>query len=216
MARHESKHAQRQFGIAQCFLALQEDPAVHHGELGIREPRPQILKLAVERRARRRKFLQKLQGDAMNQPRLAEINSHPIRRGERVSARRPDFVGGCLVLRHPCKRIVVAPMSEVEKAAYRHQKIESGVESFTEPRRQQRIFVRPCALFLHRGNQRKPVSEVVIAQPARAVLHIGLQVEDGVSEFIVAAVGQVRQALDDGSRLARHQLGDELIVQPIE
>ena len=152
----------------------------------------------------------------MNQPRVAEIDPHPIRRGERVGARRADLVGGCLVLRHPCERIVVAPMAEVEKAAHGHQKIESGVESFAEPRRQQRLFVRPCALFLHRGNQRQPVSEIVIAQPARAILHIGLQVEDGVPEFVVAAVGQVRQALDDGSRLARHQLGNQLIVQTIE
>ena len=129
MPRHKAKHTQGQFGIVQRFLALKENPAVNHGELGVRQPRPQTLKLSVKGGARRRKLLEQLQGHAMNQPRVPEIDSHPIRCGQRAAARRADSLGRGFVLGQPGERVVVPAVSEMQKASYGHQELQRRVES---------------------------------------------------------------------------------------
>lgn len=101
----------------------------------------------------------------------------------------------------------------MQKAANGHQEIERGFEFRPQPGRQKLGFLRPVAFFFHRREERKPVREVVIAQPAGPVLHVGLQVKDGVAKLVVAAAREVRQALNDGSRLACHDLGNHVVVQ---
>ena len=103
------------------------------------------------------------------------------------ACRHADPSRGGFVLRRPGERVVVAPVAEMKKAADRNQKVERRVELLPQRRRQQRLLVRPAALFLHCGDQRQPVRQVVVAQAARPIFHIGLEMKDGVAEFVVPA-----------------------------
>jgi hypothetical protein len=55
--RHESKSAQYKFGLSQGLSVLEKHQAVDDGELGVRKPRPHVLKLTVKGRPRGRGLL---------------------------------------------------------------------------------------------------------------------------------------------------------------
>ncbi len=214
--RHKPEHAQRQFRIAERFGTVQKNPAIHDREFGVRKPRPQILKLPVKRRPRGGKFLQQLGRDAMNQARMLKVDAHPLRSGKDFAAADSDSLLGGFILGVPGECIVVARMAEMQKAARRHQKIERVVERLLQRRRQERACFGPGTGFFDRGNQRQPTSQIVIAQAARAVFDVRFEMKYGVAEFVVARAAEIGKPLHDLARLARYELGNQIIMKSFE
>src|SRR5579864_1138694 len=46
--RCKAENSEKKVGIAECGRLLQQDQAVNHGKIGVREPRPEILKRAIK------------------------------------------------------------------------------------------------------------------------------------------------------------------------
>ena len=108
------------------------------------------------------------------------------------------------------------PWLEMQKAADGHQEIERGIETRAQPWGQELGFVRPGGLFFHGGDESEPVGKIVIAQAARTVFDVGLEVEDGVAEFVVAGTSEIGEPLHDRPRFARDELRNRLVVQASE
>jgi len=145
---------------------------------------------------------------------MAEVNSHPIRRAHRIRVGCPNRLGSGVVLGFPCEHIVVAPVAEMEKTAYRHEEVQSWLELFVHLRRQQGTGFRPVAQFVHRRNQRQPARHVVIAEAAGRFLDVGLEMKNRVAVFGVAVARDLGEPLHQTLRLTHHQLRNELIAQP--
>ena len=65
----------------------------------------------------------------------------------------------------------------------------------------------------HRGDERKPVRDVVIAETTGSVFHVGLEMKNGVAKFGVAGTRNVRQFLDQVFRFASDEIGNQCVVQ---
>src|SRR5579859_6639505 len=59
----------------------------------------------------------------------------------------------------------------------------------------------------------EPHGEVVVAQAARTVLEVWLEVEDGVRVLLMAGTGNLAQLLGDGAPLAQNQTGQDGLVE---
>ena len=134
--------------------------------------------------AGRRALFQQLHADSRDAPRVAKINPHPVSgRDLACQIPRSDSVRRRVILRFPRQRVVVAVVPEMQETPHRHQKFQRRLKLLPDGHRQQIHFFRPIALQLHRRNQREPVRHVVVAQPARRILQIGLQMEHRVAEL---------------------------------
>ena len=127
-----------------------------------------------------------------------------------------DFLRGGIVLGLPRERVVVPYMTEVKKAARGHQEIQRRLEWSMQRDWKKGSFVGPASLLINRRNQCEPASEAVVSKPARAVLHVWLKMKNGIAEFVVAGAREVRQPLDDYTRLARYQLWNHGAVEAVE
>ncbi len=120
---------------------------------------------------------------------------------------------GGFVLLGPGERVVVAAVAEMQEAANGHEEIERGVEGRAQPGREELGFVGPAGSFFHGGDEGEPVREIVIAQAAGAIFDVGLEVKNGVAEFVVAGAREIGEALHDRARFARDELRNRLVVQ---
>ena len=118
------------------------------------------------------------------------------------------------VLRLPGERVVVTPIAEVQKATHRHLEIERRVERPPRRNRQQRFAVRPHLQLFHRGNQRQPVGDVVVAQTAGPILHVRFQVKDGIAKFMMTRARDLGQVLDQALAVASDQARNRFFAQP--
>src|ERR1700730_5727685 len=216
MPRHEAKGPQGQFRITQPIRSLQEDSAIHDRKFHVRQTRPKILELLIKRWPRRRKLVEKLQGNSMDRSRVTKIKAQPVSRAERLRMRRTNPIRSGLVLSHPRERVVVARVAKMEKAAERHQENERLIKLLPQRSGQQRFLIRPAPPLLHRGDQSEPAGQVVVPQASRPILHVRFEMKDCVSELVVTAAGEVGQTLDNDSKLSRHQLRNQPVVQPSE
>src|SRR6185312_5087941 len=122
--RHESECAERQLRVAKGFGPVQKNSPIDDREFRIRKPRAQILKLPVKRWTRGGKLLEQLRRYAMDQPRMLEVNAHPVRGGEYSIAANANLLLCRLILCIPGESIVVAGMPKMKEAARGHQKIQ--------------------------------------------------------------------------------------------
>ena len=67
------------------------------------------------------------------------------------------------------------------------------------------VLIGPGVLLLHRRNQRQPVRNVVVAQPAGAVLHIGLEMKQVSRRILRGGCAQVPQAASEASAIRAPQ-----------
>ena len=123
----------------------------------------------------------------VNRARVAEVQAHPLRGAEGFSVaiagcanrarrmRHTYFLCGSSVLRFPRQRVVVAIVAEMQEASNGHQSVQCRPKRFLNRGRQDRVVAGPHMILLDRGQQRKPANDVVISQPAGAVLYIGLK-----------------------------------------
>ena len=146
---------------------------------------------------------------------MAEVNPHPIRRGEIGRIRRTNSPRRRFILRFPAQRIVIAPMPEMQKTPRRHQKFQSRIQLLPH-RLPQQTGVGPVAQLSHRRNQRQPASHVVIAQPAWSLFQIRLEMEHCLPELSMPLVRHLSQPLQQRFRFPHHQLWDHFIVKPRE
>ena len=81
--RHHLKQAQKQGGsLARARGMAGEDAAPDHGKIGIRQARPPVLIKRVKTGAGGSGFIHELCCQSVDHPRLAEVDAHPVRRGQ--------------------------------------------------------------------------------------------------------------------------------------
>ncbi len=144
---------------------------------------------------------------------VTEIEPHPFRRRDR-SDTGSDAAGGEFLLRRPGDAVVVAPMAIVQVAAAGAEKFH-GIEHFAARRILPHAY-QVAMTGAERDNHADPLRHVTIAQPARAVLQVGLQMKDGIAKALMPGLGHFREALEKRVRLAGDQLGQEFGVQALE
>ncbi len=212
------KKPQQHFRIPQPGRLLQKYQSIHHRKIRAGDPRPPTLELPVQRRPCRRNLLQQLRADAMDSAHVAEVDAHPVRcvRDFRIVHIKAgaDLSRRCFVLCLPGESVVVTPVPEVQKATHRHLEIQRRVQRPPRRNRQQRLRVRPHLQLFHRGNQRQPVGDVVIAQSAGPVLHVRFEMKDGVAKFMMTRARNFAQVMDQVLTLPPDQTRHNFIVQP--
>ena len=213
--RQKVKHPQQHFWILQRRRLLQENQPIHHRKIRGSKPRPPALHLPVQCRPRFRNLLQQLHHGALHRARMPEINPHPVGSRKLAGFRRSNSLCRRLVLRLPAQRVVVAPMPEVQKASRRHQKIQRRLQLLSH-RSPQRTRIRPVMQLVHRRNQRQPGRHVAVAQPARSLLQIRLQVIQRHPIFPMPLARDLRQPLQQGLGFPHHQLRNRFVMQPPE
>ncbi len=85
----------------------------------------------------------------MQRASMSEINPHPVSGAHLLVFGEANLADCGFVLRLPQKQIVVASLTKMQKAAYRHQKVQRGFELFADGNWQQSLRVRPVAQFIH-------------------------------------------------------------------
>ena len=123
----------------------------------------------------------------MNQARVAEINSHPVRCIERHPLGNADLLRRGFVLRFPSESVVVAAVAEMQETAHGQQKIERRLEW----RAQRWLAIGIAAsgqlsLLIHGSDQREPAGQVVVAKTARGILHVRLEMKNSVAILVCA------------------------------
>ena len=106
-------------------------------------------------------------------------------------------------------------MTEMQKAARRHQELQSRIQLFPY-RRPERAGIGPIAQLAHGRDQRQPASHVVIPKPAGRFFQIRFQVKHRVAELPMPLPRHLGQPLQQWLRFPYHQLGDYFVVQPCE
>ena len=145
---------------------------------------------------------------------MPKVNSHPVSGVRDFGIRGADFAGCGFVLGFPKKRVVVAPMPEVQEATRGHLEVQRGVERPPRRDRQQRLWIRPHAQFFHGRDQSQPVGDVVVAQTTRPVFNVGLEMEHGVTELVMPGARDLAQVLDEVLALSGNQAGNGLFAEP--
>jgi hypothetical protein len=149
----------------------------------------------------------------MHCARMAEINPHP---GGGIDLARnfdPDVPLGGFILRFPGQHVVISPLSIMQKGAHRTEELVGGTKALTSRIGQNRLPARPGAFFVHGGEQRKPSSHVIVAQPSRGLFHIGLQMKNRVDVFGVPGTLHFREMLNNLVTFPQEELWQHLIVQ---
>src|SRR6266550_5183145 len=108
----------------------------------------------------------------MNRAGLSEIDPHPTGSISDFCIWTPDLSSRGLILRFPDQQIVVASLSKMQEAAYRHQEVQRRIKLLARRKGQQRLGVRPVAQLVHRRDQRQPAGDVVVSQTSRSIFHI--------------------------------------------
>ena len=152
----------------------------------------------------------------MHRARVPEINSHPSGGIDLVSRLRADTAGGSFVLRLPGQHVVVTALPVVKKCSHRSQELERGHQFGLRGFRQQRLRRRPAAFLVHRGKQRHPAGDVVVAQSARSLLDVRFQMKHCVSVLRMARARHLRQLLDNVVPFPQKKLGQDFFMQPLE
>src|SRR5215470_8842800 len=83
-------------------------------------------------------------------------------------------------------------------------------------RLQCRLPSRPRALPIQGRKQRHPRRHVIVAKPARGLLHIGLEMENGVAVLGVTRTSCFGELLDDVVRFPKEKLWQDLLMQSLE
>ena len=81
-------------------------------------------------------------------------------------------------------------MAEVQKAARSGQKIKRRLGIAARALENATALAGPFPGFLQMEEQRKPDGQVIVAQAARTLLQVGLQMENGVAILRVPRAGQ--------------------------
>ena len=163
--------------------------------------------LAVEAYRGRQMFHQK-RGAAVHHARVPVISAHPVRGVGGAARFQTNRKSGGLVLRLPVERIVIAAVAEMEEASGCGQEVEGSLGVAAGALEDAAALARPLAGFLEVEEQGKPDRDGwLIAQAARALLQVGLEVKDGVAVLGMTGARQLAQLLSDGVPLAQHQPG---------
>ena len=104
----------------------------------------------------------------------------------------------------------------MKKTAHRVEEVAGGGELRLKRRRNQRGAIGPGALLVEGGDQRQPAGDVLIAQPAGTLLHVGFEMKDGVAELGLPGAGEFGNALHQRLPLAAHQPWQKLVVELAE
>ena len=144
---------------------------------------------------------------------MAVVGAHPVRGVGGAARFKADGERRRLVLRLPVEGIVVAAVAEVEKTSGSGQEVKGGLGVAARALEDATALPRPLLGLFQMEQHGKPDREVVVAQPAGAVLQVRFQMEDGVAELGVAGAGNLAQLLGNGGPLAQHQSGKGDLVQ---
>src|SRR5271165_5263298 len=113
----------------------------------------------------------------------------------------------------PVESVVVAIAAEVQETSGCCEKIEGGFRVRGARLRRRGAFPRPALLLLQMAKQQQPLSELVVAKAARALLDVRFQMEDRVAVLGVAGAGRFGQLLGDGAPFAEQQSGEQLALE---
>jgi len=190
VARHELKQAQRQFRLGlQRMWRAQVDPFARHAEVRVRKAAAPVLELRKQRTRLRLAGFHFAHRRAVEIARVAEIVTHPL---SRVGSREV-FRG--LLLGIESERVMVPSETGVQKATQARQEEKRGLDL--------RGF--------HIANLGQPAHQLIVAQAARGVLDVRLQVIVSVLILLVAFAAEARQVARQrvalGVQEARQALG---------
>ena len=158
-------------------------------------------------------MLHQQRGAAVDHARVPVVGAHPVGGIGSASRFKADGVGRGFVLRLPVERVVVAAVAEVQKTSRRGQKIEGGLGIAAGALEDSAALPGPLLGFLQVEQKREPDGQVIVAQAARTLLQVRLEMEDGVAVLGVAGAGNFAQLLRDGVPLAQNQAGKDGLVQ---
>ena len=209
---HERKDPQNCRGVVELRSRLHVDAALVEQEIstgnGSSAPPELLVKADWSRQ-----MLHQQRGAAIDDPCVPVIRAHPVA-GVGGSARfKADGSRRRLVLRLPVERVVVAPVTEVQKTSGRGQKVEGRLGVAACALEDATPLPRPLFGFLQMEQHREPDGEVIVPQAAGTLLEIGLEVKDGVAVFCVAAAGNFAQLLRNVVPLTQHQAGKRDLVK---
>src|SRR5579859_2556862 len=177
------KNFQEPLRIAKARRFEQGEASAYNGKCGMgaaRFPSPDTKGTSC-----RNRFVQQLGAESINGARMTKIDAHPVRRINSSAIFYPNPTSGGSGLQFIGQRIIIAPLPVMKKAARRGEKIERRLHVMASLRRPDIFRRRPSTRFFDLGNESDPPCHVVIAQPARRILEVGLQVEDRVAFFFV-------------------------------
>ena len=134
---HHLKQAQKQEGIiGKGGGVAGKNTAPDDRKIGVRQARSPVLIKRVKAGARGGGFINELGRQLVNYPRLAEIDAHPIRRGQSFRQLHTNAAGGGLRLGVVTQLVIIPSIIIVKKATGIREKIES-------PLRRRAIPLRP-------------------------------------------------------------------------
>ena len=198
MPRHELKQVQRQFRIGlQCMRHAQVHAFAHHAEIRIRKARAPVFELRKQRAVLRLAQFHLAHRRAIEVARVAKIIPHPLgRAGSR------EVFGG-LLLGIEGERVVVAPGAGVQETTQARQEEKRGLDLGS----------------FHIAKARQPAHQLIVAQAARRILDVRLQVIVSIVILLVAFAAEACEVAHQGVALgvqeARQPLGKPGIQRPV-
>src|SRR5437667_6455806 len=152
----------------------------------------------------------------MNSAGVAEINPHPSSGIEALRFLHADIAGCGFVLRFPSKHVVIAALPVVKKCTDRSQELQRRRQFLVTWPLLKRLRRRPLTGTIKPREQRHPRSNVVVAEPAGRLFHVGLKMEHGVSILRMAGTSDFGELLDDVISFPQKEFWQHFFVQSLE
>ena len=112
-------------------------------------------------------MLHQQRGAAIDYAGVPVVGAHPVSRVGGAARFKTDGVGGCLILRLPVERVVVAPVAEVEETSGGGEKVKGSLGISAGALEDAAALAGPLLGLLQVKQQRKPDRQVIVAQGRR-------------------------------------------------
>ena len=104
-------------------------------------------------------------------------------------------------------------MAKMQEAAHGGDEFKRVVHLFARRDGQKIVLFRPGMQLVHGGDQKQPVSDIEITQPAGTILYVWFQMKDGIAMFGMAATRDLHQSLHQRLGFTHHQFWDDPVMQ---
>ncbi len=174
-------------------------------EVGMRreaDPTPKRRQPRKQRSLRHRSLLHRLRHSPPHGARVPEIKPHPVRRID-ARLRGPKRRRGSLILRQPVQSVVIAPMPKMQKRAHLHKELARLPQT--------PAMLAQLSSLSGKRSRSSHFAYVRVTQPARTLLDVRLQVEDGVAVLCMPQPCDLQQPARAALTLPRQQLRQHLL-----
>ena len=207
---HHLKQAPEQEGIiGKVGGAAGKDTPPDNRKIGVRQARSPVLIKRVKAGTRGGGFINELGRQLVNDPRLPEIDAHPIRRGQPFRRLHSNATGRGLRLGVITQLVIISSIMVVKEATGIREKAKSPLGRGAIPLRPKPFRRRPRPVFFQLLNAGEPTANVKVAQTARRLFEVGLQMENRVAVLRMALAGQFHQIAHQVLAVPRHHVWDD-------